>query len=205
MGIPPTRPWGYYLQTASLLPAPSHLRPPTRQPSYPSQRLLWRSIDGARASQPALSTTTIHVMRRALMAQQARRRLERQIANGYRRRFGIVGVACLSCPFFLGTESKNSRVATFTVFSRVHLYPFAAADIVTQTGLTGRTATTTHTFPQDRPYYKPGLCLSTSYSCITNFEYTLTFTSRPSDPITNKNTDPPITHHARQPFQSRVA
>ncbi|KAH8993410.1 hypothetical protein EDB92DRAFT_399966 [Lactarius akahatsu] len=78
-GVLPTCPWGYYLQTASLLPVPSHLEPPTWQPSNTLQSLLWRSIDGVRASQPALKMTTIHVMRRALMAaQQVRHRPERQ-------------------------------------------------------------------------------------------------------------------------------
>ncbi|KAH9033739.1 hypothetical protein EDB83DRAFT_1831248 [Lactarius deliciosus] len=51
--------------------------------------------------------------------------------------------------------------------------------------------------------YKPGLCPSTSYSCITKFEYTQTFASRSPDPIISKTTDSSITHHA-EPFQSRV-
>ncbi|KAH9031255.1 hypothetical protein EDB84DRAFT_173788 [Lactarius hengduanensis] len=48
---------------------------------------------------------------------------------------------------------------------------------------------------QDRP--SPMSLVSVpSYSRVTNFEYTLTFASRPSDPIINKTADSPITHHA---------
>ncbi|KAI9455269.1 hypothetical protein BJY52DRAFT_1224753 [Lactarius psammicola] len=94
------------------------------------------------------------------------------------------------------SESKNTRTITFTVFSRVLLYPWAAFDIIThvtdfllstQTSLTGRTTTTPSiaclfaylptgpTLPD-----KPGLCPFTLYY-VTNFEHTLTYSS-PASP-----------------------
>ncbi|KAH9023537.1 hypothetical protein EDB83DRAFT_2527279 [Lactarius deliciosus] len=102
---------------------------------------------------------------------------------------------------------RNSRVATITAFSRILLYPWVAFDVVTQASLTGRTTTTPYLsahFPAGPTVaYKPGLCPSTSYSCITNFEYTLTFASRSPEPIISKAADSPIIHHA-EPVQSRV-
>ncbi|KAH9017545.1 hypothetical protein EDB84DRAFT_1566779 [Lactarius hengduanensis] len=129
--------------------------------------------------------------------------------GGIRDAFGFVVVACVACPgFFPAAESKNSQVAPITAFSRILLYPWAAFDVVTQTSLTGRTTTTPYLsahFPTGPTLaYKPGLCPFTSYSCITNFEYTLTFASRSSDPIISKTADSSITHHAES-FQSRVA
>ncbi|KAH9033740.1 hypothetical protein EDB83DRAFT_1831274 [Lactarius deliciosus] len=104
---------------------------------------------------------------------------------------GFVVVVCVSCPaFFPATESENSRVATITAFSRILLYPWAPS-------------TFAHTPTGPTVAYKPGLCPSTSYSCITNFGYTLTFASRSSDPIISKAADSPIIHHA-EPFRSRV-
>ena len=75
-GNPSDTSWGsYYLQ---MLPAPFHLETPTHQPSCTLQRPLRRSIDSVRAYQLAPRMTTVHDMRSALMAQQARLRPERQ-------------------------------------------------------------------------------------------------------------------------------
>ncbi|KAH9023540.1 hypothetical protein EDB83DRAFT_2527281 [Lactarius deliciosus] len=82
--------------------------------------------------------------------------------------------------------------------SRMLLYPWVAFDVVTQASLPRRT-TTTPTAPYLSAHfptgltlpYKSGLCPSTSCSCITNFEYTLTFASRSPDPIISKAADSP--------------
>ncbi|KAH9020718.1 hypothetical protein EDB85DRAFT_512727 [Lactarius pseudohatsudake] len=56
-GVLPTCPWEYHLQTASHLPVPFHLEPWTWHPSCTLKKLLRRSTDGVRASQPALRMT----------------------------------------------------------------------------------------------------------------------------------------------------